>query len=201
MVINAIIFALSILAFAALSYFLYKIVWYAVKMFALKKNMKQLKEKGVDVQALRKFSDISFGKKGDPDFIITYKDKKYEISVLSFLSTHGRWNIEKTRTRFFIESRRASKIFYKLHVNSNAPAHVGEYKNEARVSRKELYITPIDSSFEKQIFLLYPYPKRITYTDANYNEVYVGNEVEGHIVFDIKAFNNLLFEGNVKNEE
>ena len=109
------------------------------------------------------------------------------------MSTHGRWNIEKTRTRFFIESRRASKIFFKKHVNSAIPNHAAEYKSEVRVSRKELNITPVDASFEKQIFLLYPYPKRITYTDAHYNELYVGDKVEGHFIVDVKTLNNLLF--------
>ena len=193
MVIYAILVALAVITFAALLYGLYKVIWYTVKMLSFTKFIKKLTEQGADVQRLRKTKDIVFGNKGDPDFIITCKDKKYEISVLSFISTHGRWNIEKTRARFFIESRRGSKIFYKMHVNSNAPEHVKEYKNEARVSRKELTITPIDASFEKQIFLLYPYPKKITYTDTNYNELYIGNKVEGHFVMDIKALGELLF--------
>ena len=196
MVIYAILLALSIIAFVAFIYGLYKVIWYIVKILSFSKTVKKLIDDGVEVQKLRKMKDTVFGKKGEPDFIVTYKDKKYEIVILSFISTHGRWNIEKTRTRFFIESRRGSKFFYKMHVNSNAPDHVREYKNEVRVSRKELYITPIDSSFEKQIFLLYPYPKRITYTNAQYNEIYIGNEVEGHTVMDIKALKNLLFIEN-----
>ena len=198
---HAILLALAVIAFAALIYGVYKTIWYIIKLVSFTKIIKKLTEQGADVQKLRKKKDIVFGKKGEPDFIITCKDKKYEISVLSFISTHGRWNIEKTRTRFFIESRRGSKFFYKMHVNSNAPEHVREYKNEVRISRKELYITPIDESFEKQIFLLYPYPKRITYTNAQYNEVYIGNEVEGHIVLDIKALNSLIFEEKQKNEK
>ena len=196
MVIYAILLALSIIAFVAFIYGLYKVIWYIVKILSFSKTVKKLIDDGVEVQKLRKMKNTVFGKKGEPDFIVTYKDKKYEIVILSFISTHGRWNIEKTRTRFFIESRRGSKFFYKMHVNSNAPEHVREYKNEVRVSRKELYITPIDSSFEKQIFLLYPYPKRITYTNAQYNEIYIGNEVEGHTVMDVKALKKLLFIEN-----
>lgn len=192
MVIYAILLALGIIVFIALMYGLYKIIWYTVKMLSFTKFIKKLTEQGVDVKKLRKMKDIVFGKKGDPDFIITYSGKKYEISVLSFISTHGRWNIEKTRTRFFIESRRGSKFFYKKYVNSGAPEHVSEYKNEARISRKELTVTPIDASFEKQIFLLYPYPKKTTYTDANYNELFVGNKVEGHFIMDVKALNKLF---------
>lgn len=193
MVVYAILLALGIIVFVALIYGLYKIIWYIIKMLFLIKFIKKLTKKGADVQKLRGSSDVVFGKKGNPDFVVTYEDKKYEISVLSFVSTHGRWNIEKTRTRFFLESRRASRFFYKRYVNSGVPDHVAEYKNEARISRKELTITPIDLSFEKQIFLLYPYPQKITYTDANYNELYIGNKVEGHVIMDIKTLNKLLF--------
>lgn len=188
-----VIYVIEILILLALIYGFYKIVWYTVKMLIFTQFAKKLIKKGADVEKQRGIFGTIFGKKGLPDFIVKYKDKKYEISVLSFVSTHGRWNIEKTRTRFFIESRRASKVFYKKHVNSSLPDHVAEYKGEGRISRKELNITPIDPSFEKQIFLLYPYPKRITYTDAHYNELYVGDKVEGHFIMDVKSLNNLLF--------
>lgn len=196
MVIYAIIFALEILLLIALIYSTYKVIWYTVKILSFTKIVNGLIKKGANVERKRKIADIAFGNKGAPDLIVTYEGKKYEIAVLSFISTHGRWNIEKTRTRFFIESRRGSNFFYKMHVNSNAPDHVREYKNETRISKKELTVTPIDTSFEKQIFLLYPYPKRITYTDAHYNELYVGSVVEGHTVMDVKGLSNLLFGEN-----
>ena len=79
-------------------------------------------------------------------------------------------------------------------MNSSAPDHVLEHQGEGRVSRKELKITPIDPSFEKQIFLLYPYPKKITYSDANYHELYVGDTVEGHVIMDVKTLSDLLFK-------
>ena len=79
-------------------------------------------------------------------------------------------------------------------MNSSAPDHVLEHQGEGRVSRKELKISPIDPSFEKQIFLLYPYPKRITYTDSHYNELYVGDKVEGHVIMDIKTLSDFLFK-------
>lgn len=190
---SAIIYAIGVLLLAAFLYGMYKIVWYTVKMLKFTRFAKELTKKGATVEQQRGIVGTVFGKKGFPDFIVKYHDKKYEISVLSFISTHGRWNIEKTRTRFFVESRRASKIFYKKSVNSSAPDHVLEHQGEGRVSRKELKISPIDPSFEKQIFLLYPYPKRITYTDAHYTELYVGDSVEGHVIMDIKTLSDLLF--------
>ena len=193
---GVIIYAIGILFLAAVIYGLYKIVWYTITMIVFTKFAKKITKKGAVVEQKRGVLGIVFGKKGLCDYIIKYKDKKYEISVLSFVSTHGRWNIEKTSTRFFIESRRASKIFYKKHVNSSLPNHALEYKSEVRVSRKELNITPVDLSFEKQIFLLYPYPKKITYTDAHYNELRVGDKVEGHVVLDVRNLNNLIFNEN-----
>lgn len=189
----AIIYAIGVLLLAAFSYGLYKIVWYIVKMLKFTRFKKDLTQKGATVEQKRGILGTVFGKKGLPDYIVNYNGKKYEISVLSFISTHGRWNIEKTRTRFFIESRRASKIFYKKSVNSSAPDHVLEHQGEGRVSRKELKISPIDPSFEKQIFLLYPYPKKITYSDANYHELYVGDTVEGHVVMDVKTVSGQIF--------
>ena len=113
---SAIIYAIGVLLLAALLYGCYKIVWYIVKMLKFTRFAKELTKKGATVEQRRGIVGTVFGKKGLPDFIVKYHDKKYEISVLSFISTHGRWNIEKTRTRFFIESRRASKIFYKKHL-------------------------------------------------------------------------------------
>ena len=190
-----VIYVLELLLLAAIVYGIYKIVWYTIKMLLLTRLARKLTNKGATVEQQRGVLGVAFGKKGTADYIIQYKSRKYEVSVLSFISTHGRWNIEKAREGFFIESRRASGIFYKKHVHSGRPDHAAEYKEEARISRKELYITPIDPSFEKQIFLLYPYPKRITYTDAHYNELYRGDEVEGHVLMDIRFLNDLIFNG------
>ena len=85
---------------------------------------------------------------------------------------------------------------FSIKNNSSVPDHALEYKNEMRLSRKELIITPIDPSFEKQIFLLYPYPKTITYTDQHYNELHIGDTVEKHVVMDVRALNELLFNKN-----
>lgn len=173
-------------------YAAYKVIWYIIKMFILWLSMKRLPGNGVAVERKRSFLSIILGRRGYTDYVITCGDKKYEVSVLSFISTHGRWNIEKTRTSYFIECRRASKAFYKTYVNTAVPDHVAEYKRESRVSREELYISPIDSTFEKQIFLLYPYPKRVTYTDSQYNELSRGQSVQGHEIMDIKELKKLF---------
>ena len=188
-----IISVLFALFYIALLYCLYKVIWYALKMIRFKSYMHSLSNEGVIVVPQRKFTDVIFGKKGCADYIIEHKGKKYEVSVLSFISVRGRLNIEKTRTRYFIESRHVNKLFYKIHVNTNTSSNASEYKNETRISRKELTITPVDTTFEKQIFLIYPKPQRITYTDTQYKELYVGNMVDGHVIMDIREFDKLLF--------
>ena len=189
-----VIYVIQMLLLAATLYGLYKIAWYTIKMVLFKRFAHKLTRMGAIVEGKRGVFAIALGKKGMTDYIVERNGKKYEISVLSFISTHGRWNIERSRDGFFIESRRASRIFYKRRVHSGVPEHALEYKGELRVSRKRLTVTPIDESFEKQIFLLYPYPKKITHTDTQYTELFVGDEVEGHAVMDIDSLIKLIFE-------
>ena len=183
----------SFLLWLLFLYAVYKTIWYMIKMLALKSFIKDMQKSGAVVEPQRKFSDMIFGKKGEADYIISVDGKKYEISVLSFVSTRGRWNVEKTRNHYYVECRRQNKIFYSSYVNSNAADYVAEYKGESRFSRKELFLTPMDESFEKQILLIYPWPNRVTYTDARYHDVSSGQEqVDGHVFMDIKDLYQLV---------
>lgn len=175
-------------------YACYKALWYVIKMLLLMRHIKKIAQGGAQIEKRRSFFAIIFGERGKVDYVITRQNKRYAVSVVSFISTHGRWNVEKTRTRYYIESRRSSKIFYNRYVNSSAPDHVAEYKRELRLSRREFYVPCTDATFDERIFLLYPYPKRITYTDAQYHELYVGDKIEGHTIMDIQALRTLLLD-------
>ena len=153
MFVYAFLIVLVFLLWLLFLYTVYKTIWYTIKMLSLKSFIQDMQKSGAVVEPQRKFSDMIFGKKGEADYIISADGKKYEISVLSFVSTHGRWNIEKTRSHYYIESRRQNKIFYSRYINSNTADHVAEYKGESRFSRKKLFLTPIDPTFEKQILL------------------------------------------------
>ena len=192
MIIYAFLIVLAFLLWLLFVYAVYKMIWYTIKMLSLKSFIKDMQKSGAVVEPQRKFLNMIFGKKGEADYIISADGKKYEISVLSFVSTHGRWNIEKTRSHYYIESRRQNKIFYSRYINSNTADHVAEYRGESRFSRKELFLTPIDPTFEKQILLVYPWPERITYTDARYNEVGSGEKIEGHVVMHIEDLYRLV---------
>ena len=192
MLVRLIYYVLLFYLASLIAYGCYKVIWYTAKMISLRRCIRKLAHRGVEIEQQRAFLNIIVGQKGVPDYIMTYQGKKYEISVLSHISTHGRWNIEKTRTRYLIESRRSSKLFYNRYVNSSAPDHVAGYKNELRLSQQEFYMPPVNPTFDKQIFLLYPYPKSITYTDAHYNELFVGDRVEGHTIMDVAALKDLF---------
>jgi hypothetical protein len=192
MLVRLIYYVLLFYLASLIAYGCYKVIWYTAKMISLRRCIRKLAQMGVEIEQQRAFLNIILGQRGMPDYIMTYQGKRYEISVLSHISTHGRWNIEKTRTRYLIESRRSSKLFYNRYVNSSAPDHVAGYKNELRLSQQEFYMPPVNPTFDKQIFLLYPYPKSITYTDAHYNELFVGDRVEGHTIMDVAALKGLF---------
>ena len=192
MLFTIVLYAILLIAWLIFVYGIYKLVWYFVKMLALNSFMKDINKDNVTVIPQRKFSEIVFGKKCSTDYIIDINGKRHEITVNSFVSTHGRWNIEKTRTSFFVESRRASAVFFGKYVNSNQPDHVVEYKGESRVSRKELFLIQTNEEFDKQILLLYPYPARITYTDAHYHELFPGDKVEGRVIMKIDGIKELI---------
>ncbi|MBO5883380.1 MAG: hypothetical protein J6Q78_03125 [Clostridia bacterium] len=184
-----IIYAVAILVIAAILYGIYKVIWYLWKIFRFKVIMKKI---SASVERKRGTWDTFFGEKGLVDLIVTLGDKKYEVCVLSFISTHGRWNIEKGYDGYFIESRRASTVFYKVYNHSEQGALAGEYKRESSVSRKMLDITPQSEEYEKQIFLLYPFPKKLTLTDSSYRELYIGDKIDGHEIMNIDVFLELL---------
>ena len=105
----ALMYVVQIILELIILYGVFKFIWYAVKILGFKRFISKIsKRDNVKIETKRKFSEKFWGKKFDVDYIISVGEKKYEITVLSFISTHGRWNIEKTRTKYYAESRRAS---------------------------------------------------------------------------------------------
>ena len=114
--VSAFFIVFAFLLWLLFLYAVYKTIWYMIKMLALKSFIKDMQKSGAVVEPQRKFSDMIFGKKGEADYIISVDGKKYEISVLSFVSTRGRWNVEKTRNHYYVECRRQNKIFYSQYI-------------------------------------------------------------------------------------
>lgn len=170
-------------------YSIYKVIWYIVKILVLFGKVSKLARGGVTVQWLRHPLKIIFGQKGVPNFTVGMSGKNYEVSVLSFISTHSRWNIEKTRTRYLFEVRKYNKILYNVYNNSGTEPELSkEYRRETRLYRKELYVSPISEAYEKQIWLVFPKPRLLTYTDTGWEYLIAGSVVGGHEIMYAKDF-------------
>ena len=170
-------------------YSIYKVIWYIVKILVLFGKVSKLARGGATVQWLRHPLKIIFGQKGVPNFTVGMSGKNYEVSVLSFISTHSRWNIEKTRTRYLFEVRKYNKILYNVYNNSGTEPELSkEYRRETRLYRKELYVSPISEAYEKQIWLVFPKPRLLTYTDTGWEYLIAGSVVGGHEIMYAKDF-------------
>lgn len=170
-------------------YSIYKVIWYIVKILVLLGKVSKLARGGVTVQWLRHPLKIIFGQKGVPIFTVGMSEKNYEVSILSFISTHSRWNIEKTRTRYLFEVRKYNKILYNVYNNSGTEPELSkEYRRETRLYRKELYVSPISEAYEKQIWLVFPKPRLLTYTDTGWEYLIAGSVVGGHEIMYAKDF-------------
>ena len=170
-------------------YSIYKVIWYIAKILVLFGKVSKLARGGVTVQWLRHPLKIIFGQKGIPIFTVGMSGKNYEVSVLSFISTHSRWNIEKTRTRYLFEVRKYNKILYNVYNNSGTEPELSkEYRRETRLYRKELYVSPISEAYEKQIWLVFPKPRLLTYTDTGWEYLIAGSVVGGHEIMYAKDF-------------
>lgn len=192
MVIEILYYILLFYACVIVLYSIYKVIWYTVIMLSFPAKMKRLSKKGVQVEHLRKLTDIVFGRKGDPDYYVTVGGKRYEICVLSFISIHGRWIFEMRTACFRIEARRLRDLIYSEKKHRGMAGGPHEYKQELRISRKELFLTPLEEEYAGQILLLYPTPKRIVCVDHRYRELRSGDTVEGHTVMNFSDFGDLI---------
>ena len=192
MVITVLYYLLLFYALILFLYGVFKVIWYTVVMLSLPVKMKRLQKKGARVERLRSLWDMVFGRKGDAAYYVTVGAKRYEVTVLSFISIHGRWIFEMRTSKFRIEARRLRSHFYSEKKHRGIGGSDIEYKNEFRISRKELFLTPVEEEYAGQILLLYPTPKRIVCVDHRYRDLASGDTVEGHTVMNIRDFISLI---------
>lgn len=164
-----VLLALAVFIGLMLLYAIYNCIWYTVKLISLRTKIGKLTSGEVSVKFTRPFYKVIFGQKGKTNFAVFTKHEKIAVSIISFLSTRGRWNIEKTRNeRFYIEARMYNKIFFNNYVNTGTePEHSKDYRRESRFQRCRLYL-PLteETGCDKHILLMFPRPKLLTYTDT-----------------------------------
>lgn len=182
-----------VVAVIAIIYTIYKVIWYTVKMHSLYRKIKKLENNFMQVKFLRPFYQIVFGAKGNPDFIIRKKGVDYEVAVISSISTHSRWNFEKDCEDFFLEVRKYNNAFYNLYKNSaNVPEHAKMYKRETRFSTQYLELSEPSDKYAKQIILLYPRPKLITYAHSKLDYLKPGDKILDHEIMYIEDLWEML---------
>ena len=174
---QGLLYAIYVLVIAGIIYTWYKLVWFMLKLGALGKKLKKLQEKGVQVTWRKKLLSAGFGKRGAPTFDVVTPEQTYRVSLLSFISTHGRWNIEKTREHYFAEARHFNKWFYKVNKNTATAETEFDTRREMVIQRAELELPPYDDSV-KQILLIWPKPKNLTYSHARCEHLVTGSKLE-----------------------
>ena len=188
-----VLYAIALLLAIELVYALFKLSWYAVKMRAFSSFLKKLgKREGIHIQKHRGFVGALLGEKGKIDYTVEANGKKYEIALITFPSTRGRWNFEKDGDGYFIECRQRHRWFYKRRIHNAAPEHALDYRNETRLSKKPL-VLPEASDGCEQILLLYPWPHEVTHTDAAYTLISPGDKVAGRVLMDKEMLEKTLF--------
>ncbi len=188
--------SLIVLAFVATCtaiYTIYKILWYTVKMSALHSIIKEYDDFRCKIEFCGSLKNVIFSKKGALYFTITTPKGKFEVSLLSSISTHSRWNIEKASQGHFLEVRKYNNVFYKVENNSStAPEHAKDYRRESRFKRCELYLTPKNEEYKKQFLLVYPQPKLLTYTTTRLDYLIAGSKIDEHEIIFAEDLLNIL---------
>ena len=159
---------------------LYKFVWYIVKLSALKSMLKDFNQGNIKITFLNSIFSIN-RKQGETNFVIQTPTQTVNVSLISLFSANSRWNIEKTKLGYYVESRYKDKLFYKTEKNSGTePEFAREYRRETRIQRAKLHLSPESKSGEKNVLLIYPRPKLITYTDNQINYIKAGDRIENY---------------------
>ena len=171
--------------YALVIYTIYKVIWYLIKMHSLKRKLEGL---GSSVKLERGIFDIMLGKKGVVDLTVDTPKAKYEVSVLSFISNHGRWNIEKIGNGYCAEAYRTNKIFFNAEKHSERPESVVDYRGEHRFQRTELLLEQREDPSVKQILLIYPRPEMLTYAHTRLDLLDSGSVIEGYEIMYLEDF-------------
>ena len=184
-------------------YLCYKVLWYLTKIIMFQSKLKKLRGDGCHIQRERIYWSMFFGKKCVLDFTVTIQNQKFNVYLLSFLSTRGRWNIEKGENCYYAEARRYNRVFYNAYRNSSdEPEHSRDFRRESPFW-KCLFHLPKEkaSSNDKQIVLAYPTPRLLTYTDKKLEYLQSGNTFDGYTVMLWDDFLNFLKSGMEGNHE
>lgn len=170
------------------------------KVSSLRRRIRRLEKKGYTVTPLRGFWGIFLGDKGGLDYRIITPTGAVEVSILSFLSTHGRWNILekydlKTNTsETLLEVRRYNRWFYKAEKHSEMSEANMDLRRETLFRTVPLRLAPRDGEDPtlRSVLLVHPRPRLMTRTVNHMDYVNWGETLEGYeLLTDEKFFDSL----------
>ncbi len=168
-------------------YILYKLVWYAVVMIKLRIVLNRS-----DVEFVKPFYKVIFGRKGQRNFVIHSNDSDFVVSVISYITNHSRLNIEKIEQKYFIDVRRKNYLFNEFYRKSGEPELSVLHRSETSLMKSELLLEESGSD-ASSVLLFYPKPKDLTYADKEMKYLYSWDKIGDHsIIFieDLKAILN-----------
>jgi len=173
--VEAIIPAFILVLLGMFLYTCYKVVWYIRLLHRFRRRLRK-----AGVTPIPSFSALAFGKKGVTHFSATVEGERCEVAVLTFISNHSRWNIEKTRHHHYLEIRRYNNVFYDGYYNTGPePEHSKDYRRESRLYRTMLHLTPPEEG-GKKILLVHPRPNLLTYATTDLAYPRAGDRVAGY---------------------
>ena len=171
-------------------YLCYKLVWYFFKIMGFRAKLKGLKKQGCRIERKRSILSMFFGKKGILDLSIEKAGQKYDVYLISFISTHGRWNIERGEKYYFAEARRYNRVFYNVYKNSSdEPGFSRDFRRESEFQKCVLHLPQREAALEEgKIILIYPIPRLLTYTENKFEYLKSGSVFHGYKILYWQEF-------------
>jgi hypothetical protein len=208
--IPAIIMVLEMTCVISFVYFLYKLLWYIWKMISLGRAMRKLEKYGATVVRLRSGWKCVFGARGEVDWRIVTPKGVFEVSVITFISNHSRWNIEseyvleENREGYRIDVRKYNNLFYNPERHSERPDHALDFRRETRFTLTRLNLSPRDENMrpeDRKILLFYPKPKVLTDAHKGFAYLYAGDRVEDYEVMYLKDLRDAVKQAVTTDDE
>lgn len=170
-------------------YSIYKVIWYIAKILVLLGKVSKLARGGVTVQWLRHPLKIIFGQKGVPIFTVGMSEKTTKSAFcLSFQPTAA-GILKKHALGTFLRSENTIKSYIMYTIIRERSRSFPKSTAEKRVyTEKNSYVSPISEAYEKQIWLVFPKPRLLTYTDTGWEYLIAGSVVGGHEIMYAKDF-------------
>ncbi len=162
--LSAVVLLLAVIG--ALSYTVYKLIWYRLKIARLQRKLDGI----ASVKQMARTSAV-----------IKRENERYRVVLLSFVSVKGRWILEKRAGGLFAQVRKKSVLTYPDFTSAPEPEHAKEYRREFCFLKKKRELPALQEG-EKGILLLYPTPQKVFLADRDHQALYSGFVIDGYEV-------------------